>query len=72
MKYLFFRHKYTFALSMFRGYSMGYRFECSDDIPIVTCETVVAEVDKHKDCSRSRLYERAKKMSSYFSALKLG
>ena len=51
---------------------MGYRVECSDDIPIVTCETVVAEVDKHKDCSRSRLHERAKKMSSYFSALKLG
>lgn len=42
-----------------------------DDITVVICETVVAEVDKHKDGSRSRLRDRAKKMSSYISSLLL-
>lgn len=37
----------------------------------IICETVVAEVDKHKDGSRSRLRDRAKKMSSCISSLLL-
>ena len=71
MKYLFLDTNILLHYQCFEDIPWATVLSITDEVTIVICETVVAEVDKHKDASRSRLRERAKKMSSYISALLL-
>ena len=71
MKYLFLDTNILLHYQRFEDIPWKTVLGIVDDITVVICETVVAEVDKHKDGARSRLRDRAKKMSSYISSLLL-
>lgn len=71
MKYLFLDTNILLHYQRFDDIPWQTVLGVTDDITIVICEMVVAEVDKHKDGTRSRLRDRAKKMSGYISALLL-
>lgn len=71
MKYLFLDTNILLHYQRFEDIPWKTVLSIADDIAVVICETVVAEVDKHKDGSRSRLRDRAKKMSAYISSLLL-
>lgn len=71
MKYLFLDTNILLHYQRFEDIPWKTVLSITDNITIVICETVVAEVDKHKDGSRSRLRDRAKKMSSCISSLLL-
>ena len=71
MKYLFLDTNILLHYQSFEDIPWKMLLQIQDDVTIVICETVVAEVDKHKDGVRSRLRDRAKKMSARLSELLL-
>lgn len=69
MKYLFLDTNVLLHYQSFEDIPWKNLLKLQDDVTIVITETVVAEVDKHKDGSRSKLRDRAKKMSSRISSI---
>lgn len=67
MKYLFLDTNVLLHYQCFEDIPWQNLLKLQEDVTIVIAETVIAEVDKHKDGSRSKLRDRAKKMSSRIS-----
>lgn len=71
MKYLFLDTNILIHYQSFEDIPWKSVLQITDEITIVICETVVAEIDKHKDGQKSRIRDRAKKVSSRISELLL-
>ena len=59
MKYLFLDTNVLLHYQSFEDVPWNRLVGVSDAITIVICETVIAEIDKHKDGQRSKLRDRA-------------
>lgn len=71
MKYLFLDTNILIHYQCFEDIPWNSVLETADDITVVICETVVAEIDKHKDGQKIRIKDRAKKVSSRIGELLL-
>lgn len=71
MKYLFLDTNILIHYQSFEDIPWKSVLKTTEDIVVVICETVVAEIDKHKDGQKIRLKDRAKKVSSRIAELLL-
>ena len=69
MKYLFLDTSVLLHYQSFEDVPWNRLVGVSDAITIVICETVIAEIDKHKDGQRSKLRDRAKRISRQLSSI---
>ena len=69
MKYLFLDTSVLLHYQSFEDVPWNRLVGVSDAITIVICETVIAEIDKHKDSQRSKLRDRAKRISRQLSSI---
>lgn len=69
MKYLFLDTNIFLHYQSFEDIPWKQVIGISEDISIVICETVIAEIDKHKDSQRGKLRDRAKKVSKRISEI---
>ena len=69
MKYLFLDTSVLLHYQSFEDVPWNRLLGVSDAITIVICETVIAEIDKHKDGQRSKLRDRAKRISRQLSSI---
>lgn len=69
MKYLFLDTNILLHYQWFEEIPWQEVLGISEDVTIVICETVIAEIDKHKDGQKGKVRDKAKKISAHFAKI---